>query len=668
MSQLQLIKEIFERAQKNPNNYHQIKYSQVKTIIKFWEDPYQCKKCGIYHWQYEDCPPFGCALGCNRCNNLEHKGTVCNNTTYIYNITFECGCYPKSVREQRVLADSQISSHCCVCHKPQRIWEMQISKDQRRARCEECQEKSKDGRNITPPISPKLIKRNMYEELDEDLANIMDIDPKEECSEQTMTTEEIKSKRVKCICWSGAKGNYCKKHDHKPDIFGDRCLNCEKLPKRELKEQIPKLNNDLNLSCSLCNQYIHWRGTKAKCQAGYYYCQECYKKVGIKMDDEDYIDDEVKRCHLHISCLLFQSKEARRRYNNLDEQTLIELHNSLFCKDLKECTCQTCNKRGTLWHNGCETLCKYCDKVQKLERDQQNDQFFLRMANRIITEKTGIITAPGTIEKDKKVSQELPETLEKDEKPFETHDLNIVDEPFLTHDLKLVISYTKYEKLKLQLEQQKRENEYIRDHYQNKLKEQDDQFSKQLDEIQIRVKQLNERSDQMTKIIESKDNRIQELNNTIAQQNQQIEKINEVNEMNQTYSKIIDQLNNQINTGNQYLFMANANIDNAVNEQNSATTTPFLGPIYDPEFANENLEKLFNQKCKLDEYILKEKQAEETLKKVESQLINIDDIMPNWRVQDGIINNNTVTPMEIEIENEFDRKYSDLIDLIDLDY
>src|SRR5437016_14453428 len=89
----------------------------------------------------------------------------------------------------------------------------------------------------------------------------------------------------------------------------------------------------------------------------------------------------------------------------MESEIKIELENKLFCKNIKEFTCQTCQARGTMWYNGCEILCKECDTKQTLERDQQNDQFFIKLAGRVIQEKTGIVISDTKIIKEKKIEK-----------------------------------------------------------------------------------------------------------------------------------------------------------------------------------------------------------------------------------------------------------------------
>ena len=87
MSQLQIIKNIYNNWKwyKNDNSYY-----DLKSIIEFWNNPNKCKRCEQYHWFQEKCPSN---KRCNRCNEEEHRGTVCNNITFIYNLTYECDAF-----------------------------------------------------------------------------------------------------------------------------------------------------------------------------------------------------------------------------------------------------------------------------------------------------------------------------------------------------------------------------------------------------------------------------------------------------------------------------------------------------------------------------------------------------------------------------------------------
>ena len=79
---------------------------------------------------------------------------------------------------------------------------------------------------------------------------------------------------------------------------------------------------------------------------------------------------------------------------------------------------------------------------------------------------------------------------------------------------------------------------------------------------------LNENIVQLKEEVSTKENRIQELNDTIAQQNQRLE---ELQQLNQDYSTIVDVLNYQIMHGNQCLYTANMNVDLIVHDTNRNT-------------------------------------------------------------------------------------------------
>jgi len=633
MSQLQLIKEVFNNFKGSKSDRA---YADIKSIIDFWNNPNKCRRCEHYHWSYEKCPSND---RCNRCNEKGHRGTVCNNITYIYNLSYECGCFKWSVEHQRGLSTTKYSTHCCVCHKPKKIYKMQISKDKKRARCNECKNKDErknnetNKRQTTPPLSPKPNKKNMYEKLDEELETElcnspeqMDIDPQEESSRQATRRnndeETTVKKRPKCTCWLRTN-KWCEKHEHTPVLTAlGLCLSCEELPKGIEENTLTKQNKDEPLQCLKCYRYIDWWSTKATClKGGYVYCQDCYNKMESDVSIEFYDKQDVKRCLIHFMCLIFDSKMARRRYNEMDREIQIELENKLFAKDLKEFRCQECENVGTMWHNGCEILCKKCDATQTLERDQQNNQFFLKLAGRVIQEKTGIAVTDTNIIKEKKI-----------EKP------------------KLTYEEEEMEKLKDIINQKERENDYIRDHYQKKLKQQEEEFSKRLSEIQTISHQMNENFEKLKETVLIKENRIQELNDTIAQQNQQLEKqqqeIFELGKINQDYFKTIEMLNQQIIYGNQCLNTANLNVDLVVHttnqntDQASATTSRLIGPIHIIEYTNENFKRLFEMKNKLDRY--------EEDNKWTTQLIEITDLIPNLDIYEEIKSyNNQIKPMEI---------------------
>src|SRR5437868_7615334 len=245
----------------------------------------------------------------------------------------------------------------------------------------------------------------------------------------------------------------------------------------------------------------------------------------------------------------------------------------------------------------------------------------MKLAGRVIQEKTRIAVTDTNIIKEKKIKV-----------------------PKLTYEEEEI------EKLKDIINQKDRENEYIREYYQKKLVKQEEEFSRRLSEIQTISQQTNENLEQLKEAVTTRENRIQELNDTIAQQNQQLEKqqqeIIEIGRINQDYFKTIDTLNQQIIYGNQYLNTENLNVDLVVHttnqntDQASATTSPLIGPIHIVEYTNENFKKLFEMKSKLDRY--------EEDNKWTAQLIEITDLIPNLDISEEIKSyNNQIKPMEI---------------------
>ena len=124
-------------------------------------------------------------------------------------------------------------------------------------------------------------------------------------------------------------------------------------------------------------------------------------------------------------------------------------------------------------------------------------------------------------------------------------------------------------------EQKERELRYMREHYQNKLEEQE-----------IIHKE----------IINIKDRRIEELNDTIAQQNISIENGNEYLKQSE---ETINRLNHQIVELYASIDQTNAGIDLLVKDlQDSCTTSPIVGPIRDYEYLVKNAQALQDMKTK----------------------------------------------------------------------
>jgi hypothetical protein len=567
--QLRIIKhmynEVLNRRDINPDRF-QVEFKEIEDIIRFWENPNKCRDCKFYHQKNRSCPNTRYIRECNRCGSNEHLGTVCNNTTYISNRSYFCGCDYIEIKANRRKYQAIVGTHCCSCLRPYKITEMQISDKKILARCQYCREESerredeqmRNKRTITPPPSPRPEKkeRETYENHEEydpyDPLIDMEIDPKEERSSIINVNEDLiydqpesskTSQKSKCTCWNYCS-KFCEKHQHQPRIEDGKCLLCPKSSNVIQANQKAKEN----LKCSECNVYIDHFAMKTKCQAGENYCRKCYKDIQNKIEEDD---EEMKRCPKHYQCIVFESKAAKKRFNDYDYEVQVQLLDKIFKEELKECTCSTCFKVGTLWLNGCETLCKNCDRVEKLERDEKNDKFYLKIARKVIEAKVEMKTA------DKKINiSEAPITVQ-----INTNEEKQKEEVIITNE--------EYNKMKELYEQKERELVYMREHYQKKLEEQE-----------IIHKE----------IINIKDKRIEELNNTIAQQNISIENGNE-------YFNQLTTTNNQLKNLVEELYASidqtNVGIDLLVNEsQDSCTTSPIVGPIREHEYLVKNAQAL----------------------------------------------------------------------------
>jgi uncharacterized coiled-coil protein SlyX len=269
----------------------------------------------------------------------------------------------------------------------------------------------------------------------------------------------------------------------------------------------------------------------------------------------------MKRCPKHYQCIVFESKAAKKRFNDYDYEVQVQLLDRIFKEELKECTCSTCFKIGTLWLNGCETLCKNCDRIEKLERDEKNDKFYLKIARKVIEAKVEMKTA----DKNTNIS-EAPITVQINEEKQKEE---------------IIITNEEYNKMKELYEQKERELVYMREHYQKKLEEQE-----------IIHKE----------IINIKDRRIGELNDTIAQQNISIENGNEYLKQSE---ETISRLNNQVVELYASIDQTNAGIDLLVKDsQDSCTTSPIVGPIREYEYLVKNAQALRDMKIKADQFNL----------------------------------------------------------------
>ena len=255
--QLRIIKQMYDevlnRRDINPDRF-QVEFKEIEDIIRFWENLNKCRDCKFYHQKNRSCPNTRYIKECNRCGSNEHLGTVCNNTTYISNRSYYCGCNYRKIKANRRDYQSSIGTHCCSCLRPYKITEMQISDKKILARCQHCREESerredeqmRSKRTITTPPSPRPEKKEKeterdprkqypckrcgkldyceicglcaraeyyenHEEYDpyDPLIN-MDIDPKEEKSiihvnEDLMYDQPESSKtsqKNKCTCWN----------------------------------------------------------------------------------------------------------------------------------------------------------------------------------------------------------------------------------------------------------------------------------------------------------------------------------------------------------------------------------------------------------------------------------------------------------------------------------
>src|ERR1051325_1443050 len=383
----QMYNEVLNRKDINPDRF-QVEFKEIEDIIRFWENPNKCRECKFYHQKNRSCPNTRYINECNRCGSNEHLGTVCNNTTYISNRSYYCGCDYIKIKTYRREYRAIIGTHCCSCLKPYKITEMQISDKKILARCQHCRKESerredeqmRNKRTITPPPSPRPEKKEKETERDprkqypcekcgkldyNDICGLcaraeyyenheeydpydplidMEIDPKKEKSiiriNEDLMLEESHDKpessktqqKNKCTCWNHYS-RFCEKHQHEPMIEDGRCLLC---PKSSIIVQANQKAKE-NLKCSACYTYIDHFAMKTKCQAGDSYCRKCYKNIQNKIEEDD---EEMKRCPKHYQCIVFESKAARKRFNDYDHEIQIQLLDKIFKEDLKECACK----------------------------------------------------------------------------------------------------------------------------------------------------------------------------------------------------------------------------------------------------------------------------------------------------------------------------------------
>jgi hypothetical protein len=163
--QLKIIKqmyhEVLNRRDIVPDRF-QVEFKEIEGIIRFWENPNKCRNCRFYHIKDRSCPNTKYIRECNRCGSNEHLGTVCNDTTYISNRTYYCGCDYKEIKYNRGKYQTTVGTHCCECLRSYKITEMQISDKKILARCDDCRRESErredeyermkeNKRIITPP-------------------------------------------------------------------------------------------------------------------------------------------------------------------------------------------------------------------------------------------------------------------------------------------------------------------------------------------------------------------------------------------------------------------------------------------------------------------------------------------------------------------------------------
>ena len=560
--------KVYLRGDVNPSGII-AEFLEVEKKIKFWRNPYKCRECKMYHpgdmrCTYED------RRFCNRCGSKEHTQSVCNNITYISNRVYYCGCDIKTIKILRGERNTKIGTHCCICLEPNKITEMQISELGYKARCDNCRIKAEKDyekditpykRHITPPESPIPPKKGKEKEEDVviyDSPEKIEDDPMEGVLPIITGNQPEGSsspKKIKCSCWN-KYSKYCDKHQHQPMIENGKCMMCPKV------ENVIKVKEAREVSkiCRECNITIHQMAMKSKCQAGDYYCYNCYLKIPHRLEKEE----DMKRCPIHYQCVVFESKAAKKRWNDLDEEIQIRGLDNLFELELKECQCPYCYKIGTLWRDGNEIFCKRCDKRQRMKRDEKNNKFFLKLAQVIIEAKAEAKTA-----NQEEVIVDLSSLIKKNDETIKEEEL------------------IEYERMQEAMEQKEREIEYIRDYYKKQLEEQDNAHREALNK---------------------KEERIQELNNTIAQQNVKIEKVEEENYLKtfveQQYVNSIDQLNKTVSELYMALNATHTGIDLLIHEDRivEGSTSPEIGPIHMQEFLFGNAEVLREFKEKVNLY------------------------------------------------------------------
>jgi hypothetical protein len=269
----------------------------------------QCLLCGGIDHEQRNCLEKECkicgrkghkAINCGEYNLLAIKNTDWTKEEYRINRQYRCGCSRREIEEMRehyvkTHAGRPYDTHCCECKRPYPM------------------------KNLKKGIKkPYLCTFNCVNfdqnqrEIQETTLNNMEIDQQEEENEsqKIFTGIDSEGNRYVPMSFTDKNGRIRSTIDKDWDERIPRCVNCQR----------PAYRSHFSV--------------KAKCM--YYYengkkdsiiCRRCIEEFNYTDEDQFYFLEGVYKCKMHNGCLLFMSKQAKKRYNDdPDAQEEFELY------------------------------------------------------------------------------------------------------------------------------------------------------------------------------------------------------------------------------------------------------------------------------------------------------------------------------------------------------
>ena len=132
-SKRRFLRNQIQRSYSRTPRTSRINSKSDSRLLKPTNRNYKCKECHKNDHFTQQCP----RIKCNRCGKNGHIGLNCQDKTYISLKYLHCGC------ARNELTGTGFDTHCCICKERTPLTNMEISDNEKRARCNKCAEKMK---------------------------------------------------------------------------------------------------------------------------------------------------------------------------------------------------------------------------------------------------------------------------------------------------------------------------------------------------------------------------------------------------------------------------------------------------------------------------------------------------------------------------------------------